>query len=454
MKDISHALSQRIPSSVLSVMDQLRKAGYQAYAVGGCVRDAMLGRDPHDWDMTTNAKPDQMKQAVRFRFTDAGIKHGTVTFIVDHEPIEVTTFRIDGDYSDGRHPDSVSFATRLEDDLARRDFTVNAMAFSPETGVVDPFGGADDLKRGMLRCVGDASARFSEDGLRVMRALRFAATYGFFIEERTAAAIHEKKHMLDAVSKERISAELTKMMQAPDGAHLAAIVKEFADVLMQIMPELAPTYKLDQQNPHHDRDCFTHMVDVMAGVRPDVNLRLAGLLHDIGKPKAQKIGPDGIAHYKGHAIYGAEIVDDLLRRLKFPRKTVSEVVFLVRQHDNWPFPTKRSARRYLARCGDADTARKLLELMKSDRKAHAPASVDDRLGGLVDFGEIMEEALLEDIAFKVGDLEVSGRDLIARGWPPSRAIGEELDRLFDLVVTGELPNSRDALLAAIGDPPA
>ena len=454
LKGLSDEIAAKVPASVAAVMAELEGAGFEAYVVGGCVRDALLGKEPHDWDMTTNATPEQMKAAIGFHSIDTGLKHGTVTFLVDHEPIEVTTFRTDGAYSDGRHPDSVAFAARLEDDLARRDFTVNAMAWSPVTGIVDPFGGVADLRARVLRCVGDAGTRFSEDGLRVMRALRFAAVYGFDVEGDTAQAAHEKKWMLDAVSAERICAELTKMMAAPDGKHLGAIVKQFADVMMQIMPELAPTYGMDQQNPHHDRDCWTHMVDVMAGVGPDATLRLTALLHDIGKPAVKRVGPDGVAHYKGHALVGSQIVEELLRRLKFPRKTVEEARFLVWQHDSWPSPTKRSARRYLARCGDELTARKLLALMKSDRAAHAPASVSGKFAELDVFEGLMDEALSEETAFAVRDLAVGGHDLMERGWKPGPALGAELNRLFELVLSADVSNDRDALLAELSDPPA
>lgn len=452
LKDRFDMMAAKVPASAAAVMSELADAGFEAYVVGGCVRDALLGKEPHDWDMTTNATPDQMKAAVSFPSIDTGLKHGTVTFVVDHEPIEVTTFRTDGAYSDGRHPDSVSFATRLEDDLSRRDFTVNAMAWSPEVGLVDPFGGASDLEAKVLRCVGDADRRFSEDGLRVMRALRFAAVYGFRIEEGTARAAHDKKWMLDAVSAERICTELTKMMAAPDGAHLASIVKEFADVMMQIMPELEPTYGMDQQNPHHDRDCWTHMVDTMADVEADSTLRLTALLHDVGKPVVKRVGPDGIAHYKGHAPEGACIVEALLRRLKFPRKTIDEVYFLVMQHDSWPSPTKRSARRFLARCGDEQTARKLLALMKADRKAHAPGSVSGKFAELDDFEVLMNAELNEETAFAVKDLAIGGADLMERGWEEGPELGAELERLFGLVLADELPNERAALLAALHEP--
>ena len=434
-------------------MSQLSDAGFEAYAVGGCVRDALLGRAPHDWDMTTNATPDQMKRAVSFQHADTGIKHGTITFIVDHEPIEVTTYRTEGAYSDGRHPDNVSFTSRLEDDLARRDFTVNAMAWSIERGIVDPFGGRDDLRHGLLRCVGDAGERFSEDGLRIMRALRFAATYGFSIESSTAQAALEKRRMLESVSKERICAELMKMMEAPDGRHLAAIMAEFSEIVMLIMPELAPTRGLDQENPHHDRDCWTHMLDTMAHVEPDCTLRLAALLHDAGKPACKSKGDDGIAHYHGHAQEGARIAKALLRRLKFPRKVLDEVVLLVAQHDSWPSPTRRSARRFLARCGNEQTARKLLSLMKADRLAHAPGSIEEKLSDLLQFESVLNAVLEEDVAFTVKDLEISGADLMERGWPAGPALGRELQRLFELVLADALPNERQALLKAIGEPP-
>lgn len=449
---LSQALAHQVPAPVRVVMAQLNAAGYEAFIVGGCVRDALLGREPHDWDMTTNATPDQMKQAVSYPSIDTGLKHGTITFVVDHEPIEVTTYRTEGTYSDGRHPDSIAFASTLTEDLARRDFTVNAMAWADSSGVVDPFGGMGDLDDKVLRCVGVAEERFSEDGLRVMRALRFSAVYGFELEEQTARAAHAKKWMLSAVSEERISTELTKMLQAPDGDHLATIVKQFSDVMVQIMPELAPTIGMDQDNPHHDRDCWTHMVDVMAHVEPDLVLRLAALVHDVGKPSCKVKGPDGVSHYYQHAEEGARITQQMLRRLKFPRRVIDEVVFLVAQHDSWPAPTQRSARRFLVRCGDEQTAYKLLALMKADRSAHAPRSVTDKLDDLDVFGIILASVLKEDTAFTVKDLEVGGRDLIDMGWKPGPDLGKELQRLFDLVVAGDIPNERAALLEVIQSP--
>lgn len=440
--------AQCVPSQVRAVMAQLRDAGFEAYVVGGCVRDALLGLAPHDWDMTTNAAPDQMKEAVSFKSIDTGLKHGTITFIVDGEPIEVTTYRTEGAYSDGRHPDSIEFATSIEEDLSRRDFTVNAMAWSDEAGLADPFDGMRDLRSGVLRCVGDANERFSEDGLRVMRALRFAAFYGFAVEAGTARAVHEKRGMLSAVSEERICAELTKMMEAHDGNHLASIVSQFSDVVFQIMPELRPCFGLEQENPHHDRDCWTHMVDVMAQVEPDSSLRLAALLHDVGKPSCKVKGPDGTAHYYGHAEVGARIAEALLSRLKFPRRIKDEVVFLVAQHDSWPAPTQRSARRFLARCGGEERARKLLALMKADRRAHAPGSVKGKFDDLEEFDALMETELEKDMAFTVKDLEISGRDLLEKGWAEGPGLGAELQRLFDLVLSGDLPNDRERLLEA------
>lgn len=445
-------LGEMLPVGVAAVMEQLRAAGFEAYAVGGCVRDALLGRAPHDWDLTTNATPAQMKSAVTFRALDTGIKHGTVTFLVDDKPIETTTFRTDGAYSDGRHPDSVSFARTIEEDLARRDFTVNAMAWSPETGIVDPFGGASDLQAGVLRCVGDAETRFSEDGLRIMRALRFASTYGLEVEPVTAKAACRKAGMLPNVSAERISAELLKMMAAPDGAHLARVVKAFFPVMFQVFPELAPALGYDQQNPHHDRDLWTHLVDTMAGTAADPTLRLAALLHDIGKPAVRTYGDDGVAHYLGHAEEGAKMAHAALRRLKFPRKVVDGATFLVRQHDSWPSGSAKSARRFLARCGDEDTARTLLALMRADRAAHADIPSHRTVDSLDAFEAQLDAALAEATAFTVKDLAIGGADLLERGWPQGRELGAELARLFDAVIADEVPNERDALLQAMRDP--
>lgn len=449
LERISRDLATGVPASVATIMDRLGKKGFEAYIVGGCVRDAMLGRTPDDWDVTTNATPAQMKGAVGLPSRDTGLKHGTVTFIVDGETIETTTFRTESGYSDSRHPDSIGFASTLVEDLSRRDFTVNAMAWSPETGIVDPFDGVADLERHVLRCVGDANERFAEDGLRVMRALRLASVHGLDIEEETACAMHAKRMTLDAVSRERISVELAKMMAAPDGRHLGDIVRQFPDIMFQVAPELEATYGFAQDNPHHDRDCWTHMVDVMAGTDADPELRLAALLHDIGKPACKTMDDEGIAHYPDHATTGSRMAGTLLRRLKFPRKTVDEVTFLIRQHDSWPAPTLRSARRFLARCGDETTARKLLRLMRADRLAHAPGSIYGQLDDLDRFEPLMEAALQDRMAFKVADLEIGGNDLIALGWEPGPGLGAELERLFDLVLSGDLPNERASLLAAV-----
>ena len=441
-------MEQLVPDAARSVLSQLVDAGFEAYVVGGCMRDALLGLIPHDWDMTTNATPAQMKAAVHLPSVDTGIKHGTVTFIAQGEPIEVTTFRSDGAYSDGRHPDSVSFARTLEEDLARRDFTVNAMAWSPRTGIVDPFGGASDLASGLLRCVGDAPTRLSEDGLRIMRGLRIAATYGFAIEPSTAAAIHQKRNMLEAVSAERIAIELARMMAASDGAHLRAIIDAFSDVIFQILPELAETDGYDQRNPHHDRNLWKHLLDTMAGVEPDTALRLAALLHDVGKPVCRIIDDEGIAHYAGHPQASASLARTMLRRLKFPRKTIDEVAALIERHDDWPALTPKAARRFLVRCGSEEAARKTLALMRADRNAQAPLPGTHNAAAFDAFEALLDEALAAQTALSVADLQISGRDLIERGWQPGPELGTELARLFDLVIAGELPNERAALLAA------
>ena len=445
MSDHADKIREAAPSYVMDALGALEDAGYEAWAVGGCIRDVLLGRAPHDWDITTSATPEQMKAAMPYKSFDTGIEHGTVTFLIDGVPVETTVYRTEGKYSDGRHPDEVRFAKTLAEDLSRRDFTVNAMAWSPTRGIADLHGGVEDLDRNLLRCVGDARERFSEDGLRIMRAMRFAAVYDMEIEADTAEAMHEKAYMLDKVSRERISSELTKMMTAADGAHLADIIDDFHDVVFRFAPELEICYGYEQDNKHHDRDLWQHMLSTMAGVEPDPTLRLAALLHDAGKPEAKSVSDDGQAHYYGHMETGRDKAIALMENLKYSRAEIDEVAFLISVHDLRPKATVKSARRFIARCGDDTRARKLLALMKSDGRAHAPDSADYIVENLDAFEVLMEDQLEKNAMFSMKDMAFSGRDLIEMGWEPGPAMGVELKRLFSKVVDGDVPNDKGEL---------
>ena len=290
----------KLPPQVNTAFALLDAAGYEAFLVGGAVRDYVRSCSPaKDWDITTNALPEQVEEAFAgYRLIETGLKHGTVTVVIDHEPLEITTYRIDGDYTDHRHPDSVSFTRNLKDDLERRDFTMNALAYNPKTGIVDLVGGQEDIENGLIRCVGDPDRRFQEDGLRMLRALRFASVFEMQIEEQTAAAIHRNKELLKGIAAERIQVEVTRLLC---GKGVADVLRSFADVLAIPIPELSPMFGFDQHNPHHDKDIWNHTIVVVTSIRPEPILRWAALLHDIGKPSCFTIAEDGVGHFFGHA---------------------------------------------------------------------------------------------------------------------------------------------------------
>ena len=287
-----------IPQHALTVVERLERYGYEAYVVGGCVRDSLMGRCPKDWDVCTNALPEEVLRVFkRFHVIKTGLQHGTVTVMVDKQPVEVTTFRIDGNYTDNRHPDSVNFVSRVEEDLARRDFTINAMAYNPARGLVDAFGGQEDLQARIIRCVGEPDERFNEDGLRILRALRFAARYDFGIETETAFSMHRNRHLLENVSVERIFSELKGILV---GEGVLGMMQAFPDIFSVIIPELAPAVGFDQRNPHHCYDVWTHTAHAVQAAPADEVLRLALLLHDIAKPATFTMGEDGKGHFYGH----------------------------------------------------------------------------------------------------------------------------------------------------------
>lgn len=322
----------KLPPQVNTVFLLLDAAGYEAFLVGGAVRDYVRDGSPaKDWDITTNALPEQVEAVFsEYHLIETGLKHGTVTVVIDHEPIEITTYRIDGDYSDHRHPDSVSFTRSLKDDLERRDFTMNALAYSPKDGVVDLVGGKTDIENGIVRCVGDPDRRFQEDGLRMLRALRFASVYGTEIDEATASAIHRNKSLLRDIAAERIQSELTKMLCGPG---VAAILKEFADVIAVAIPEIRPMFGFEQRNPHHNKDIWNHTILVVDSITPAPVLRWAALLHDIGKPSCFSIGADGVGHFFGHAETSTTFAEVILSRLRFDNTGRERILRLIRYHD-------------------------------------------------------------------------------------------------------------------------
>lgn len=433
----------KLPPQVNTAFELLEAAGYEAFLVGGAVRDYVRSNSPaKDWDITTNALPEQVEQVFAgYHLIETGLKHGTVTVVIDHEPLEITTYRIDGDYSDNRHPDTVSFTRNLRDDLERRDFTMNALAYNPKTGVVDLVGGKADIEKGIVRCVGDPDRRFQEDGLRMLRALRFASVYGMKIEDATAEAIHRNKDLLNGIAAERIQVELTKMLC---GIGVADILREFADVIAVPLPELAPQFGFEQHNPHHDKDVWNHTIAVVASIQPEPALRWAALLHDIGKPHCFTLSEDGIGHFYGHADKSTDLAEEILARLRFDNTSRDRIVKLVRYHDMPITADRKLAKRLLSKHGE-ETAKQLIELHRADTLGQSAICLH-RLAIFEDVSQLIDEILHEESCFSIRDLAVNGHDMMSLGYQ-GPAIGKVLQECLDAVLDEQIPNEKNALMA-------
>lgn len=434
----------KIPEHALTVTERLERCGYEAYVVGGCVRDSLMGREPKDWDVCTNALPEDVLRVFRrFHVIKTGLKHGTVTVMVNRQPVEVTTYRIDGAYSDNRHPDRVQFVGQVESDLARRDFTVNAMAYSPTRGLVDAFGGREDLAAGVIRCVGEPDARFHEDGLRILRALRFAARYNFDIERETAYSVHRNRTLLENVSAERVFSELKGILA---GAGVRNMLLAFPDVFTCVIPELAATVGFEQCSPHHMYDVWTHTAHAVQSIRPEPALRLTMLLHDVAKPACFTQDAAGRGHFRGHQKAGAEIARQVLRRLRSDNDTLNTVVRLVAEHDT-DFPTDMPGmRRLIGKLGE-QTVRQLIEVQSADLAAKSDFSKDQKKAEIRNAAFLLEETLEAGSLFTTADLAVNGNDLIQLGMKPGPGMKQALSALLNEVQEERLPNTREALLA-------
>lgn len=435
-------MTMDMPKNVDTAIDLLQSAGFEAYAVGGCVRDSLLGKTPNDWDITTSAKPEDMKSVFAdFHCIDTGIKHGTVTVVIDGEPLEITTFRLDGEYEDNRHPKSVTFTSNLGADLGRRDFTVNAMAYSKMTGTVDLFGGQNDLKNGIIRCVGDPDRRFNEDALRILRALRFASALDFEIEEKTAQSLLKNRALLGNISEERIAKELLKLVC---GKGAKRILTDFAPVLFEILPELQPMYKNSHDNPHHCYDIYEHTLIAVESIDPEPTLRFAMLLHDCGKPAVKKFDENGVAHFYGHQRISAEISAQILARLKVSNKFRDEILFLVSNHDRWElYENTEKMPRYLSKFG-LDGVLKLLKVMRADVLAQSP-EYRYRLDQIADAEEIAKNLAAQKPCLSLSELQINGRTLMDIGIPQGRKLGAVLAQLLDEVIDGVTKNTQEAL---------
>jgi tRNA nucleotidyltransferase (CCA-adding enzyme) len=443
----------RIPQKVNDIIEELNKHGYEAYAVGGCVRDMVLKREPEDWDITTSAKPQEVKRIFR-RTVDTGIQHGTVTVLMDKEHFEVTTYRLDGVYEDNRHPREVSFTASLTEDLKRRDFTINAMAYNEKEGIIDLFGGLEDIERGLIRCVGSAEERFHEDALRILRAVRFSAQLGFEIEEATMKAIRMKVTNLNSISAERIRAELTKLLLSDHPDRLRTLYE--TGITGVVLPEFDAMMVTGQKNIHHIYTVGEHTIRTVCEVaqekedgpfdmREKTILRWTMLLHDIEKPNTVSLGRDGQNHFYGHQEKGAVTAGHILRRLKFDNDTIDSVVHLVRWHDYRFVLTPAGMRRAMSKIGK-EYMELLFEVNRADTSAKNPAHTGEKFERLSAARLLYREIMKNGECVSLKELNINGRDLIAAGFKPGRELGELLNRLLAAVIEEPELNRHEILI--------
>ena len=430
-----------LPRKVLMIINNLQLHGYEAFAVGGCVRDSILARRPEDWDITTSAKPEEIKKLFR-KTVDTGIEHGTVTVLLGKDSFEVTSYRIDGAYEDSRHPKEVKFTNRLEEDLRRRDFTINAMAYNDEVRLVDVFGGMQDLNHHRIRCVGDPEERFSEDALRILRAVRFSAQLNFPIEPNTARAVKKLAPTLKKISAERIRTELVKLLVSP---HPERIQDAFElGITRVILPEWDAMVGVEQHTPHHKYDVAEHTIRALKNVKRDKILRLTMLFHDMGKPAMKTTDEKGQDHFKGHALVSEEIARKILRRLKFDNDTVKMVTRLVCYHDYRIEATPQNVRRAMNRIG-VELFPYYLAVRMADVKAQSPYRKREKIENIVEMRRLYQEALLKDQCVTLRQLAVSGKDLMQLGMKPGRELGSMLSELLEYVIDDPERNDRDTL---------
>ena len=436
----------QLPEKVKVIIQTLEAAGYEAYAVGGCVRDSVLGRIPADWDITTSALPEQVKELFH-RTIDTGIEHGTVTVMMDKEGFEVTTYRIDGEYRDHRHPEQVNFTGELKEDLRRRDFTINAMAYNDRCGMVDAFGGIEDLKHGVIRCVGVAGERFEEDALRILRAVRFAAQLGFEIEKETADAARALAGNLKDISAERIQTELVKLLVSPHPEMLQTAYE--LGITRVVLPEFDVMMETPQHHPHHMYSVGEHTLKALEFTDPEKVLRLSVLFHDFGKPQTRTT-VDGVDHFHGHANVSAQETVRIMRRLKFDNATMDQVKRIVLYHDARPQPDERQIRRLLHRAGE-DIFPGLFQVMGADILAQSEYRKIEKLVNLERVHQVYDEILKRKDCISLKNLQVTGKDLIAAGMEPGKKIGEILNQMLEDVLETPEHNEREYLLKTYGN---
>ena len=431
-----------ISQSAETLLNQLNHAGYEAFVVGGCVRDMLMGIAPHDFDITTSATPYEVKCVFsNYRVIETGLKHGTVTVLVDSEPFEITTYRTESTYSDSRHPDSVQFTRSLTEDLARRDFTVNAIAYNPSIGLIDPFGGQADIQNKLLRCVGTPTERFAEDALRILRLLRFASVLGFQVDRSTAEAAFQLKEKLVYVSAERTQVELCKLLC---GKGAGDIIIQYIDILSAIIPELLPMKHFEQRNPYHIYDVLVHTAKTIDATPPEKTLRLSALFHDIAKPSVFSLDENGIGHFYSHASIGHSITETILSRLKFDNATKNTVARLVKWHDIQIEANEKAVKSALGKM-TPDFFFTLLALKRADNLAQNP-KYSNRQTCYNTLESIAKNILERQVCFSLKDLAIDGNDLVSIGFRPGKTMGIILKQLLDDVIQEKIENERDALL--------
>ena len=429
------------PKYVLSLLDRLEESGFEAYLVGGCVRNALMGIETHDFDITTSALPEEIKGVFSdMRIVETGIKHGTVTVISDDVAAEITTYRTDGIYADRRHPQSVDFVSSLENDLARRDFTVNAIAYSEKRGIVDRFDGIAHLKDGILCCVGEADKRFDEDALRIMRGLRFMSEYGFVPNDKTSAALHKKKELLKEISAERINSELSKLL-CGKGDFLSHVLREYWDIFAVIIPEIADCQGFEQHTHYHDRDVWEHTIAAVCSIEPVIHLRLAMLLHDLGKPAAYSFY-NGAGHFKGHGEISAEICMRTVNKLRFDNETFKKVLFLIERHDMVMTDDPVLIKKHLNKFG-TEFYFDLIKVHIADDMAKSP-DAQGRIATYYSAAETANKILSQQDCYSLKNLEINGHDIVRMGFV-GKDIGAALEFLLNAVIEGKCDNKKEAL---------
>lgn len=431
-----------LPKKVQYIINTLQQAGYEAYAVGGCIRDSILGKTPQDWDITTSAKPKEVKR-VFYKTIDTGIEHGTVTVMLEGEGFEVTTYRIDGKYEDFRHPKEVTFTPNLLEDLKRRDFTINAMAYNETEGLVDAFDGIGDLNRNIIRCVGEAKQRFREDALRMMRAVRFAAQLGFTIDEATKAAVCELAPSLEKISAERIQVELVKLLTSDHPEEIRTLYE--TGITRVILPEFDAMMEMKQKNPHHIYTVGEHTIEALKNIPKDKVLRLTMLLHDVAKPLCKTVGDDGVWHFYGHPQKGSEMARGILRRLKFDNDTTDKVCRLVKGHDDNPPLTEKHIRRAIVRTG-IEAYPAIFAVKRADRLAQSDYKREEKLDYIRQYEAVYRQILEKGQCLCLKELKINGSDLIALGMKPGPELGEVLAELFEVVLEEPENNTKEYLI--------